>query len=80
LSPTDNKYGNLTGEPLFKPDVVCNESGDEAVDKYIGAQLCLELFGKEKEGKVIARATDPSGNKIGRPHHNPLFDLREFIV
>ena len=81
LTPTDAEYGDLTGSPCFEPDTIANDSdGDAAIDKYIGAQLRLELAGEAKEGKVIARATDSSGNKVGKPHSNPLFDSREFIV
>ena len=53
---------------------------EEAVNKYIGAQLMLDLEGDPLYGKVIERATDASGNKVGRAHNNPLLDTREYLV
>ena len=55
-------------------------NSEEAVDKHIGAQLQLEVNGEMQHGKVIGRATDSMGDKIGKAHKNPMFDSREFIV
>jgi len=59
-----------------------DEMGDteEAVDKYIGAQLQLEVDGELQRATITERATDISGNKVGKAHNNSLFDTREFIV
>ena len=78
LTPTDAEYGDLTGTLIMEAD----EMGEteEAVDKYIGAQLQLEVDGELQRATITERATDASGNKVGKAHNNPLFDTREFLV
>ena len=38
------------------------------------------LDGDATYGIVVERETHPSGNKIGKPHKNPILDTREYIV
>ena len=79
VTPTDAEYGDLTGSPSMDPDDMGQT--EEAVDKYLGAQLLLDVEGGNPvHGKVVARATDPSGNKVGKVHNNPLLDTREYLV
>lgn len=77
ITIAEAEYGDTFGTPALDVDQFDSE---EAIDKYIGAQLILEINGEPLQGTVVERATDGSGDKIGRAHSNPLFDTREFIV
>ena len=68
LTPEDTEYGNLTGTPVIDINKIADDKGQEVVDKYIGAQLRIELAGEEKVGTVVGRATDNTGEKVGRAH------------
>ena len=78
LSPTDAEHGDTFGKPAMDID----DMGDteEAIDKCIGAQLLVDWDGDPLCGEVIERATDPSGNRIGRAHRHPMLDTRECLV
>jgi hypothetical protein len=78
LTPDEAEYGNHWGQPVYEPDTVGET--EEAIDKYIGAQIMDDLDGSPTYGVVQERATDLAGNKVGRPHRNPLLDTREYVV
>jgi hypothetical protein len=80
LTPTDQEYGDLMDSSSINVDAIADNKCPEVVDKYIEAQLKLELAGEEMQGTVIGQATDPVGNKIGQAHSNPLFDTPKFMV
>ena len=78
LAPDDAEYGDMFGKPVEDVDQMGDT--DTAVDQYLGAQLLLDYDGDPLYGEVVERAKDPSGNKIGRSHRNPLMDTREYLV
>ena len=78
IVPEDAEYGDIWGIESVEPDRMGDS--EDAYDKYIGAQLLLDLDGDPLYGKVIERATDQSGNRIGTPHKNPFMDTREYLV
>ena len=68
IAPHDSEYGQMIEEERVEAD-------DHAdLDKYIGAQLLLDVGGDTLTGRVIKRARGPDGARVGRPHNNPLFD------
>lgn len=74
IVPQDVEYGDMIEEQRADAD-------DHAdLDKYIGAQLLLDVGGDTITGRVIKRARGADGSRIGRPHKNPLFDSRAYIV
>lgn len=48
LTPTDQEYENLTGSPAMDLDMVTMQDGQQVLDKYISAQLRLELAWKKE--------------------------------
>ena len=59
----------------------------EQYDQLIGAEFLIDPATAEGQGhcatrtaRVIARATDHLGNPLGRPHANPMMDMREYDV
>jgi hypothetical protein len=78
IAPEDAEYGDMYGKPVMEAD----DMGDteEAVDQYIGAQLLMDWDGEPQYGKVVERATDTSGKKLGIANRNPLLDSREYLV
>ena len=68
VAPQDADYGDMIQPQL-------SEADDHAdLDKYIGAQLLLDVGGDTVTGRVIKRARGADRSRIGRPHNNPLFD------
>lgn len=77
-APPEDEYDEHWGPPVYEPQ----EAGDseEVIDKYIGANIMMDLDTDPVYGVVTGRATDPSGNELGSHHRNPMLDTREYIV
>ena len=59
ISPTDSEYGDMIEEERTEAD-------DHAdLDKYIGAQLLLDVGGDTLTARVIKRARGPDGTRVG---------------
>jgi hypothetical protein len=52
----------------------------ENFDKYIGAQLLLDVGGEKIQARVIKRSKGGDGENIGTYHRNPIFDTRAYLV
>ena len=75
ITPTEEEYGDMLAQERPEADE------EEAVDKYLNAELCLDLgTNNERRGRVCKRLRELDGEPIGRAHPNPLFDTREYEV
>jgi hypothetical protein len=72
--PSDVEYGDMVVEETLDVD----EHAD--LEKYIGAQLLLDIGGEQQRGTVIKRAKGQDGQKVGQYHPNPMFDSRKYVV
>ena len=76
-TPTDEEYGEMLEEDHKDID----EIGAEAYDKFIGAEVVMDLGDQgPKKATVKQRARDRDDNLIGRAHKNPLLDTREYEI
>lgn len=68
----------------FDDDGDPDDDNVDAYDKLIGATFLLDPVkcpgNVATKATVIKRKTDPQGKPLGKPHHNPLLDTREYIV
>ena len=72
--PSDLEYRDMLVED--KP-----EADDHLeYDKYIGIQLSLDRSGEPVYGMVKKWVQNLEGQPVGRTHHNPVFDTREYDV
>jgi hypothetical protein len=65
------------------PESVMPEADDytpESYDEYLTAEVLLPNMGTLTKAKVISRKRDADGNPVGRRHHNPILDTREYEV
>ena len=77
VTAVDAEYDDMIVMPALEAD----DLGDEAVDKHLNAELNFDVgTGNERRGRVMKRAKLTAGEPIGRAHHNPLFDTREYVV
>ena len=72
--PSDTKYGDMIVEE--PPD----DDEHEDLDNYIHAQLLLDVGNGKLQGRVTQRVRAPDGSKKGKPHKNPMFDTRAYLV
>jgi hypothetical protein len=75
ITPTDDEYGDMIVTEKLKD---ADEYND--LDKYIGAQLLLDMGGQPLHARVIKRSRGPDGEKVGKYHHNPILDTRAYLV
>jgi len=69
ITPTEEEYRDKLAEEQPVAD------DEEAVDKYLNAELCLDLgTNNERCGRVCKRLRGLDGDPIGRAHPNPLFE------
>ena len=68
MIPSDQEYGDMI--VAESPDADDNDK----YDKYVGAQLLLNISGNILQGRVLKRCKGIEGNPIGQSHSNPLFD------
>ena len=50
------------------------------VDCHLGAGVVLGTPDGQWFARVVEKARHPDGRKIGSPHHNPMFEIRECFV
>ena len=50
------------------------------LDNYIHAQLLPNVGNKKLQGRVTQRVRAPDRSKKGKPHKNPMFDTRAYLV
>jgi hypothetical protein len=74
LVPSDEEYGDMIEEEVMDVD----EHAD--LEKYIGAQINLDIGGEIQRGTVVKRAKGQDGSKAGKYHPNPMFDSRKYVV
>ena len=74
IVPTDEECGDMIQEDKLDADE-CTDC-----DQYIGAQLLLDVGGEPVQARVLKRAIDMEGNRKGKPHRNPVFDTRAYMV
>ena len=72
--PSDTKYGDMIIEE--PPD----DDEHEDLDNYIHAQLLLDVRNQKLQGRVTQWVRAPDGSKKGKPHKNPMFDTRAYLV
>jgi hypothetical protein len=76
IVPTDDEYGDMIVTKKLK-----DADKYDDLDKYIGAQLLLDMGGKPLQARVIkSRSRGPDGEKVGKYHQNPIFDTRAYLV
>jgi hypothetical protein len=65
------------------PESTMPEADDytpESYDEYLTAEVLLPNMGTLTKAKVVSRKRDADGNPVGRRHHNPILDTREYEV
>jgi hypothetical protein len=65
------------------PESTMPEADDytsESYDEYLTAEVLLPNMGTLTKAKVVSRKRDVDGNPVGRRHHNPILDTREYEV
>ena len=72
--PSDAEYGDMIVE------VRTNTDEHEDLDKYISAQLLLDVGGEKLQARVVKHKKGEDGRGVGHTHQNPLFDTRAYIV
>ena len=72
--PSDTEYGDMIVEE--PPD----DDEHEDLDNYIHAQLLLDVGNEKLQGRVTQQVRTPDGTKKGKPHRNPMFDTRAYLV
>jgi hypothetical protein len=73
----DEEYGKMLEED--RKDI--DEIGAEAYDKFIGAEVVMDLGDQgPKRATVKQCARDRDDNLIGCAHKNPLLDTREYEI
>jgi hypothetical protein len=75
IAPTDEEYGDMIVTEKLK-----DADDYDDLDRYIGAQLMLDVGGEKLQARVIKRSKGPDGEKMGRYHGNPIFDTRAYLV
>jgi len=73
LVPSDTEYGDQLAESIEADD-------HPDLDTFIHANLLLDVGGEQLQGRVIKRAKEADGTKKGKPHPNPMFDTRAYLV
>ncbi len=74
-TPTDKEYGDMLTEDCPKQDDI----DDAAYDKYIGAEVMMDVPGEgPRRATVKRRVEDLEGKKAGSYHRNPMMDTREY--
>lgn len=74
IVPTDKEYGDMIIEEPPEDNTHNN------LDKYLHAQLLLDVRGEQLQDNVIKHAWDHNGTKKGRAHRNPIFDIYEHTL
>ena len=78
-TPEYELYANDDQEAgIDTPDI--DNMTPEDFDTYIGAEVDLPLYGKQRQGKVTARAWDSAGKLFGKANSNLILDMRIYQV
>jgi hypothetical protein len=64
--------------PITMPEA--DEFDHDAYHKFISAQVCMNVGGEMKHGRVVKRKRDDDGILIGVAHKNPLLDTSLYEV
>ena len=74
-TPSDEAYGDMMAEERANQ----YDIDDVAYEKYIGAEVIMEVPGKGSRWATVRRCVeDLDGKKVGTYHQNPLMDNREY--
>ena len=77
VTPPEAEYAGMIEEERKDAD---EYGSSEEMDKYIGAQLLLDIGGEPTQARVIKRSVELDGTKKGNAHRNPIFDTRAYMV
>ena len=77
VTPPEAEYADMIEEERKDAD---EYGSSEEMDKYIGAQLLLDIGGEPTQARVIKRSVELDGTKKGNAHRNPIFDTRAYMV
>lgn len=84
-SPPEHQTRGLVPSLAEYGDMIATEEMRDAddypdLDNFIHASLLLDVGNEKLHGRVIKRARDADGNPKGKPHRNPIFDTRAYLV
>jgi hypothetical protein len=77
IIPPDAEYADMMEDNRMDAD---DFADSEEMDKYIGAQLLLDVGGETLQARVVKRSEELDGTKKGKGHRNPIFDTRAYMV
>ena len=74
-TPSDDEYAEML--PEDRPD--CDDLDVDAYDKYIGAEVLMDVKGEGSRWDTVKRRVrNDDGTVVGTNHQNPLMDTREY--
>jgi hypothetical protein len=77
-TPEYEVYEDDHTPPLNIPER--DDVDQNAIDRYLQAEVILPIAGEKSIGKVVRRKRDVDGNLIGKSSVNPILDTRTYVV